>query len=82
MVELPPIYTSEKEGSDENGDGSQDKPFKTLLQVRKWFEYRPCVCCSLTTVTFLLVYLCNRRTEVTVKNHSQPSMLIVKKKVR
>ena len=27
------IYTSEKSGSDETGDGTQDKPFKTVLQV-------------------------------------------------
>ena len=30
----PVIYTSEKEGSDETGDGSALKPFKTVLQVR------------------------------------------------
>ena len=27
------LYTSEKEGSDEQGDGTQEKPFKTLLKV-------------------------------------------------
>jgi hypothetical protein len=27
------VYTSEKNGSDENGDGSEAKPFKTPLQV-------------------------------------------------
>ena len=28
------VYTSEKRGSDENGDGSESKPFKTALQVQ------------------------------------------------
>ncbi|CAF1523929.1 unnamed protein product, partial [Rotaria sordida] len=27
------VYTSEKNGSDENGDGSQEKPFQTPLQA-------------------------------------------------
>jgi len=27
------VYTSEKHGSDENGDGSEGKPFQTPLQV-------------------------------------------------
>ncbi|CAF4355335.1 unnamed protein product [Adineta steineri] len=27
------VYTSEKHGSDENGDGSEGKPFKTPLQA-------------------------------------------------
>ena len=27
------IYTSEKAGSDETGDGSEEKPFKTALQA-------------------------------------------------
>lgn len=29
------IYTSEKNGSDEAGNGSQDKPFKTILQAMR-----------------------------------------------
>lgn len=29
----PVIYTSEKEGSDESGDGSAQKPFKSVMQV-------------------------------------------------
>ena len=29
----PLIYTSEKEGSDESGDGSFQKPFKTVMRV-------------------------------------------------
>ena len=28
------LYTSEKTGSDERGDGSEAKPFKTILRVR------------------------------------------------
>ena len=32
-VEGPAVYTSEKNGSDETGDGSEGKPFKTPLQV-------------------------------------------------
>ncbi len=27
------VYTSEKNGNDENGDGSEGKPFKTPLKV-------------------------------------------------
>ena len=30
---LDTIYTSESFGSDESGDGSEAKPFKTVLQV-------------------------------------------------
>jgi len=33
ILEGPTAYTSEKNGSDENGDGSEEKPFKTPLQV-------------------------------------------------
>lgn len=29
------IYTSEKSGSDENGDGTEAKPFKTILQAMR-----------------------------------------------
>jgi len=29
------IYTSEKSGSDENGDGTEAKPFKTVLQAMR-----------------------------------------------
>ena len=37
------IYTSEKEGSDESGDGSVQKPFKTVMQVgrRGFFSNTP-----------------------------------------
>lgn len=27
------LYTSEKLGSEESGDGSQEKPFKSIIQV-------------------------------------------------
>jgi hypothetical protein len=27
------VYTSEKNGNDESGDGTMEKPFKTTLQV-------------------------------------------------
>ena len=30
---LAEIYTSEKDGSDETGSGTQDQPFKTILKV-------------------------------------------------
>ena len=29
------MYTSEKRGSDETGDGTKTKPFKTILQALK-----------------------------------------------
>lgn len=32
---LGEIYTSDKRGSDENGDGSESKPFKTILQAMR-----------------------------------------------
>ncbi len=32
-IEGPTVYTSEKNGNDETGDGSEGKPFKTPLQV-------------------------------------------------
>ncbi len=32
-LEEPTVYTSEKNGNDETGDGSEEKPFKTPLQV-------------------------------------------------
>lgn len=35
------IYTSEKRGSDETGDGSEQKPFKTVLQALRQAEKEP-----------------------------------------
>jgi asparaginyl-tRNA synthetase len=32
-IQEPTVYTSEKNGSDETGDGSEEKPFKTPLQA-------------------------------------------------
>ena len=34
-VFLDEIYTSEKHGSDEHGDGTEQKPFKTILQAMR-----------------------------------------------
>ncbi|KAK0181476.1 hypothetical protein PV327_003758 [Microctonus hyperodae] len=34
-LSLGGIYTSDKNGSDENGDGSESKPFKTILQAMR-----------------------------------------------
>jgi hypothetical protein len=36
------IYASEKNGSDEHGDGSAEKPFKTPLQVFHCIKYSTC----------------------------------------
>lgn len=33
ISDMPPIYTSEKTGNDETGDGSESKPFKTVLKA-------------------------------------------------
>ncbi|WP_165309898.1 hypothetical protein, partial [Enterobacter cloacae complex sp. 4DZ3-17B2] len=38
---LEPIYTSEKLGSDENGNGSEAKPFKTILQAMRFAGKEP-----------------------------------------
>ncbi|KAK2186380.1 hypothetical protein NP493_202g01040 [Ridgeia piscesae] len=35
QMSIAEIYTSEKEGSDEVGDGSSDKPYKTILKAMK-----------------------------------------------
>lgn len=35
------LYTSEKYGDDLNGDGSESKPFKTVLQAMKTVEKEP-----------------------------------------
>lgn len=38
----PPVYTSEKNGNDESGDGSEEKPFKTALQALRHGKNEPC----------------------------------------
>lgn len=41
-VSLGELYTSEREGSDETGDGSEKKPLKTILQAMKhWGKGEP-----------------------------------------
>ena len=37
----PPIYTSEKDGNDQTGDGSEEKPFKTALQAMRFAKTEP-----------------------------------------
>nr|QBH73667.1 aspartyl-tRNA synthetase [Brunneria borealis] len=34
-LSIDALYTSEKNGSDETGDGTEDKPFKTILQAMR-----------------------------------------------
>lgn len=40
-ITLGEIYTSEKKGSDETGDGSKDKPFKSVLQAMRSYGKEP-----------------------------------------
>ena len=40
---LPALYLSES-GSDEDGKGTQEEPFKTLLRVSRQRCSEPCVC--------------------------------------
>lgn len=35
------VYTSEKFGNDDAGDGSEDKPFKTILQAMRFLSVEP-----------------------------------------
>lgn len=35
------LYTSEKHGSDESGDGTQEKPFKTVLEALRRAQQEP-----------------------------------------
>ena len=46
------IYTSEKEGSDESGDGSAQKPFKTVMQVKEQIVFTVQVSYS-TNISFI-----------------------------
>lgn len=41
MVNLGELYTSEKYGNDESGDGTEQKPFKTILQAMKHAGVEP-----------------------------------------
>lgn len=41
QLKLGEIYTSEATGNDETGDGSQEKPFKTILRAMKHAEQEP-----------------------------------------
>lgn len=35
------VYTSDRFGSDETGDGSENKPFKTILQAMRFLSIEP-----------------------------------------
>ncbi|XP_065060227.1 asparagine--tRNA ligase, cytoplasmic-like isoform X2 [Rhopilema esculentum] len=37
----PPIFTSEKTGNDQDGDGSEEKPFKTVIQAMRCAKSEP-----------------------------------------
>ena len=37
----PPIFTSEKNGNDQDGDGSEEKPFKTVIQAMRCAKSEP-----------------------------------------
>ena len=40
-MDISPIYTSDKTGSDDKGEGTQENPFKTPLQaMRHWGKVR------------------------------------------
>lgn len=41
MINLGELYTSEKFGNDESGDGTDLKPFKTILQAMKYVGKEP-----------------------------------------
>lgn len=40
-LDMPPIYTSEKNGNDETGDGTEAKPYKTVLQAMRHAKSEP-----------------------------------------
>lgn len=40
-LEIVELYISEKEGCDETGDGSEKRPFKTLLQAMRYADKEP-----------------------------------------
>lgn len=41
MKNLGELYSSEKHGNDESGDGSEANPFKTILQAMKYAGKEP-----------------------------------------
>ena len=41
LDEKPVIFTSEKYGNDENGDGSEGNPFKTVIQAMRFAKVEP-----------------------------------------
>nr|XP_022330665.1 asparagine--tRNA ligase, cytoplasmic-like [Crassostrea virginica] len=41
QLKLSEIYTSESTGNDESGDGTQEKPFQTILRAMKFAEQEP-----------------------------------------
>lgn len=41
VSDMPPIYTSEKNGNDETGDGTEAKPYKTVLQAMRHAKSEP-----------------------------------------
>lgn len=50
IEETVTVYTSEKHGNDETGDGSESKPFQTALQVQTLIHQSEIV----ETVSFFL----------------------------
>ena len=41
LDEKPALFTSEKHGSDENGDGTEGNPFKTVIQAMRCAKVEP-----------------------------------------
>jgi len=56
-INLGELYTSEKFGNDNSGDGTESKPFKTILQAMKYAGKEP----------FPLIYV-DSKTEGEVRN--------------
>ena len=62
-MDISPIYTSDKTGSDDKGEGTQDNPFKTPLQaMRHWGKVRTSLLSQtylhLRTLIFALITYC------------------------
>jgi asparaginyl-tRNA synthetase len=76
-LSLGELYTSEKDGSDENGDGTEQKPFKTILQAMKfWAKGEP----------FPVIYVDSKeeskRWEVAAKTQMKKLTKLYEKEVR